>query len=155
MATTWIVSANAGRARVFAQAAPVDPLQEINDMVSPTAREPERDIETDRLGQRSASKSRHNVGQATTPSGYQPNQTPRQHEAQLFARDLVHFLQQAKNEGRFAELCLVASPEFLGVLRGELDANLEKAVSVEIDKDFTQLGPQQLLERLRGHGRWH
>jgi protein required for attachment to host cells len=155
MDATWIVSANAGRARFFAQARPVDNLEEINDMVSPAAREREGELETDRLGQRAAAKSKHNVGMATTSSDYQPNQTPAQHQAELFARDVAHFLKQAQNEGRFQSLYLVASPEFLGVLRKQLDANLGKAVSVEIDKDLTNVSAQELRERIRTHTQKH
>lgn len=152
MTATCIVSANAGRARIFLQARPTDSLQEINDMVSPSARQREGDLETDDLGQRSASKSRHNVGMPTQPSGYQPNQTPAQHEAELFARDVAKYLLDAHNEGRFARLCLVASPEFLGVLRREVAPPLKSAVSLEIDKDYTHDTPAVLLDRLKRQG---
>lgn len=155
MDATWIVSANAGRARFFAQARPVDNLAEINDMLSPSAREREGLLETDRLGQRSAAKSRHNVGMSTTSSDYQPNQTPEQHETELFAREVAKFLKQAQNEGRFGSLCLVASPEFLGVLRKQLGGNLEKAVRVEINKDLTNASAQELRERIRSHQQKH
>ena len=155
MDSTWIVSANSGRARFFAQARPVDNLEEINDMVSPAAREREAALETDTLGQRSAAKSKHNVGMATTSSDYQPNRTPKQHEAELFARDVAHFLKQAQNEGRFGKLCLVASPEFLGVLRKQLDGNLGKAVALEIDKDLTSASAAELRERIQAHAQRH
>ena len=155
MDATWIVSANAGRARFFAQARPVDNLEEISDMVSPWAREREGDIETDDLGQRAAGKSRHGTGAATTGSDYQPHQTPKQHEAELFARDVAKFLRQARSEGRFGKLCLVASPEFLGVLRKQLEGGLEDAVSMEINKDFTMASAQELRERIRAHAQKH
>ena len=155
MDANWIVSANAGRARFFAQPRPVDNLEEIHAMVSPWARERDRDIQTDELGQRAAAKSRHNVGAPTTSSDYQPNQTPKQHEAELFARDVAKFLKQAKNEGRFAKLCLVASPEFLGVLRKQLDDNLESAVALQIDKDFTMSSAQELRDRIAAHNAKH
>ena len=148
MDATWIVSANAGRARFFAQAGATAALEEINDMVSPAARQRESDLETDDLGQRSASKSRHNVGQPTQPSGYQPNQTPLQHEAELFARDVAGFLIQAHNQGRFRKLCLVASPEFLGVLRKQVDPKLGTTVALEINKDYTHYSPAELKERI-------
>jgi protein required for attachment to host cells len=155
MDATWIVSANAGRARFFAQPRPVDALEEINDMVSPTAREREGQIVSDQMGQRAAAKSKHNVGQPTTSSDYQPNQTPAQHEAELFARDVARFLKQAQNEGRFRSLCLIASPEFLGVLRKQLDPNLESAVKVQIDKDFTRYSAAELKERIKAHTARH
>ena len=155
MDSTWIVSANAGRARFFAQPRPVDNLEEINDMVSPSAREREGLIETDQLGPRAAGKSRHNTGAPTTSSDYQPHQTPAQHEAELFARDVAGFLKKAHNEGRFRRLCLVASPEFLGVLRKQLDDNLGAAVSLEINKDFTSASAAELRERIRAHAAKH
>src|SRR5436305_744568 len=101
MDATWIVSANGGRARIFAQARGADALEEINDMVNTPARERVDATETDELGQRSASKSRHGTGQPTQPSGYQQHQTPPQHQEELFARDVAHFLIEAHDEGRF------------------------------------------------------
>lgn len=155
MNATCIVSANAGRARIFLQARPVDPLEEINDMVNVSARNREAELETDALGQRAASNSRHSVGQPTQPSGYQPNQTPAQHEAERFARDVAGFLLQAHQEGRFGKLCLVASPEFLGVLRRMVQPKLGSAVALEIDKDYTHDTPDELRERIRARLRKH
>jgi protein required for attachment to host cells len=42
----------------------------------------------------------------------------------------------------------VASPEFLGVLRKLLDPQLESAVRLEINKDYTQLGTKQIQEHV-------
>lgn len=155
MDSTWIVSANAGRARIFAQHRGADALEEINDMVSPTARERMDATETDELGQRAAGKSRHSTAAPTQGSGYQQHQTPPQHQEELFARDLAHFLVKAHDEGRFKDLCLVASPEFLGVLRREVKDKLGGTIKVEIDKDYTRESADELYrhvrERLRPH----
>jgi protein required for attachment to host cells len=151
MDATWIVAANAGRARFFSQVRPAASLEEIHDMVNPFAREREDAIVTDQVGQRSASKSRHNVGQPTVPSGYQPYRTPAQHETDLFARDVAEYLVHARNEGRFRKLCLVASPEFLGVLRKEVEPELGSVVSLEINKDYTSASPAELKERIKAH----
>jgi len=155
MDSTWIVTANAGRARIFAQHRGNDPLEEINDMVNAPAREPVRATETDSLGQRAAGKSRHGSGAPMQGNGYQPHQTPPQHQEELFARDVAHFLIHAHDEGRFKELCVVAAPEFLGVLRREMKDKLERAIKLEIDKDYTRESPDDLKrhvqERLRPH----
>src|SRR4051794_38841371 len=119
MDATWIVSANAGRARFFAQE-DARRLTEVNDMVNTAARLRAADTETDDLGQRAASKSRHSVGAPTQPSGYEPNQTPVEHQTENFARNVNNFLLQAYQDGRFRQLILTASPEFLGVLREQL-----------------------------------
>src|SRR4051812_30755662 len=155
MDSTWIVSANAGRARIFAQHRGADALEEINDMVSPTARERVNATETDELGQRSAAKSRHGSGAPSQENGYQQHQTPPQHQEELFARDLAHFLVEAHNEGRFRELCLVASPEFLGVLRKQVADKLGGTIKVEINKDYTRESAEALRQHLQERFRPH
>jgi protein required for attachment to host cells len=148
MEATWMVAANAGRARFFNAGT----LEEIFDMVSPTARERDDAIVTDRVaGERAASKSRHNVGQPTTQSAYQPHRTPSQHEADLFARDIAEFLEKAHDESRFARLYLAASPEFLGILRKQVERRLGSTEIREIDKDYTMTTPAELKQRIQEH----
>jgi protein required for attachment to host cells len=149
MTAAWIVSANASRARFFSQGNSAERLEEINDMVNTAARLRTAETETDDISLRSASKSRHSVGAATPQSGYQPNQTPAEHQTELFARNIADFLLQGHQEGRFQQIVLVVSPEFLGVLRKLLDPRLASVVSLEINKDYTQFSAEQLREQLR------
>lgn len=149
MNATWIVSANAGRARLFSHMHSAANLEEVEDMVNTSARLRAADLETDDIGQRSASKSKHSVGAPTQPSGYEPDQSPVERQTELFARKIADYLLKAHQEGRFQQLNLVASPEFLGVLRKLLDPQLESAVTLEINKDYTQFSPAQLLEQIK------
>lgn len=150
MNATWIVSANASRARFFSQMQASDHLEEVNDMVNDAARQRMLEVsETDKLGPTSATKSIHNVGGATPNKLYEPAQTPDQHQAELFARDIIDFLVQSHREGRFQELSLVVSPKFLGMLRSLLPQELESVVSLEINKDYTQFSGDQLLEHIQ------
>jgi protein required for attachment to host cells len=151
MDALWIVTANAGRARIFAQGDGSAALEEINDMTNTKARLRTVDTESDQIGQHAASKSRHGVGAPTQPSGYEPDQTPADHTAEVFARDVASFLLQAHNAGRFRALTLSASPEFLGILRKQLDAQVAAAVTTQIDKDFTQFGPAHLPGQIALH----
>jgi len=152
MPATWIVSANASRARIFAQRQAADPLDEVLDLVNEASRLRDRDLETDRpVEDKAASASRNNVGAPTTPSIYEPKQTAKKHEMELFARQVADQVVKAHNEGRFDQLCLVASPEFLGMLRKLLAPELHGALALEIDKDYTHSSPQQLREQLREH----
>jgi protein required for attachment to host cells len=151
MDATCIVTANAGRARFFSQARASDRPEEIDDMVNAAARLRTTEIETDALGQRAASKSRHSVGAPTQPSGYQPHQSPAEHQTEIFARAVADRLLQAQQEGRFSRLILAASPEFLGVLRKLLDPRVLAAVTLEINKDYTQLTPEKLREQIEAN----
>src|SRR5690606_35859678 len=148
MDSTWILSANAGRAKVFAWENRAAPLAEMVDMVNEGARQRTAETETDDLGQRSASKSRHSVGAPTQPSGYEPNQTPAQHQTEIFARDIANYLSKAHQQQRFRQLGLIASPASLGELRKQLDKTLAAQVSIEINRDYTQLTAQELREQI-------
>lgn len=120
-------------------------------MVNTASRLRNSDIETDAQGQRAASKSRHSVGAPTQPSGYEPNQTPTEHQAELFARSVAAYLLEGQQQGRYQRLVLAASPEFLGMLRKLLDAKVAAAVTLELNKDYTQLSADELGEQLLSH----
>lgn len=151
MNPTFIVTANAGRARFFSQARPNARLEEINDMVNTVARLRNSDTDTDGVGQRAASKSRHSVGAPTQPSGYEPPQSTTEHYTEIFARNVAEYLLRAQQEGRFERLVLAASPEFLGLLRKQLDPKVLSAITLEINKDYTQLAEDKLREQIEAH----
>lgn len=152
MDATWIVSANASRARFFSQAARTEPLEEIEAMVNAGARLRTSESESDKLSPVASGRSSQHNGAANAPgSAYQPQQTPAEHQTELFARNIAGFLLQGQQQGRFRQLCLVASPEFLGVLRKLLDPQLASLVSLEINKDYTHSSAEQLREQIKGH----
>lgn len=149
MTTTWIVSADAGRARIFAESDPHQPYVEVQDMVSANARARDIDINTDRLGSPSAAQSIHSTGGAAPNKQYQPAQTPEQHDAELFAKEICTFLTKALQEKRFGKLELVAEPKFLGVLRGQLDNQLKGVLGYELNKDYSHFNAHQLREQVQ------
>ena len=166
MPTTWIITANAGRARFFSENDPAEPLQELQDMVNNGARLRTQESETDRLGPRAAGKSSHSIGSAQSgaavhnnaPSGgasgaptsmYEPNQTPAEHETELFAKDISKFLMKSHQEGLFDRIVLSASPQFLGSLRANFDSHLKPLIKTEFNKDYTHVPPHQLREQLQ------
>jgi protein required for attachment to host cells len=152
MDATWIVSANASRARFFSQTSSSEPLQEIEDMVNAGARLRTSETESDKLSPVASGRSSQHNGAAIGPgSAYEPQQTPVEHQTELFARNVATFLLQGQQQGRFRHLCLVASPEFLGVLRKLLDPKLASAASVEINKDYTHFSGEQLREQIKAH----
>ncbi len=155
MDATWIVTANASRARFFAEPAPTEKLQEIKDMVNDAARLKTAESETDRMGPTSAAQSIHNTGGALPNKTYEPAQTPVQHATDMFAKEVAKYLLKAHQEGRYREIALVASPQFLGILRQQLDPQLERLVSVEINKDYTELSPEQLHEQIQAKKKIH
>ena len=161
MPTTWILSANSGRARIFAESDSSQPLQEIEDMVNSAAGMRTADTETDRLGPTSAAGSSHNIGnnagsgfahnaKAGAPNKqYEPNQTPQEHQSELFAKDVCQYLLKAQQDGKYQQLVIAAAPEFLGTLRANLDQQVKGVIKSEFNKDYTHSNGQQLREQLQ------
>jgi len=152
MEQTCVVVANASRARFFFLQGDSGELQEGSNLVGPAVRLRAAQTEADRLGPTSAGKSMHNTGGAAPNQAYQPPQTPQEHETELFARSIVDHLQERLQKGDFDQLALVASPEFLGVVRGLLSPQLQSVLRWSINKDYTQLTAPQLRDRLPGNG---
>jgi protein required for attachment to host cells len=150
MAAMWIVSANAGRARFF-ESKPWAPLEEIEDMVNDAVRVRASQMEPDRLGPTAATSNIHDTGGALPNKTYEPHPSPHKHKTEVFAKSICKQLLQAHQQGRFQQLTLVASPEFLGALRSCLDPHLKLLVTREINKDYTHVGPDQLREQIAQH----
>jgi protein required for attachment to host cells len=160
MQTTWIISANAGRARFFSESDPAEPLQEVEDMVNSAVRLRVLETESDKIGPTAATNSGHNIGgtqgvgfahngKVGAPNkAYQPAHTPAEQEAEQFAKDISHYLMKAHEEGRFQQLVVSASPQFLGALRSFLDPHVKQLIKLELNKDYTHFNAQQLREQL-------
>ena len=155
METTWIVTADEGRARIFATSDRTQPLQEIEDMVNPSARMRTSEKYTDGGDPTAAGKSIHNTGGALPNKQYEPPQTPEEHESESFAKGLCGYLLKAHQEARFQKLMLVAAPKFLGVLRVVLDPQLKPLVTKEINKDYSHSNAHQLREQLQAYDEKH
>lgn len=148
MDETWIVAANAGRARIFAQEKKGAPLREIGDMVNPSAHLRTSETEHERIGPLSAGKSAHNTGGALPNKNYEAPQTPEEQSNESFARSVCAFLLQAWQEKKFARFGLAASPQFLGLLRQLIDPQLKPLSSFEFNKDYTQSNARELQEQI-------
>lgn len=120
-------------------------------MVNEASRMSTSDVETDRMGPTSAGQSMHNTGGALPNKNYEPRQMPDKRAAEGFAREIADYLLRAHREGRFQQLSLVVSPQFLGALRKFLDPSLQDAVKLEVDKDYTHFSPEQLRQHIQMH----
>ena len=126
-----VLVANAGRARYFAREKRFSELREVGDRVHPESRMQGRDLERDAPGQ--ASRPAPNVPEDSLSEA----STPKKKEAEKFAHLLAADLKQARTDNVFAHLTLVAAPNFLGLLRQNLDEQTGKMVAQEIPKNVT------------------
>jgi protein required for attachment to host cells len=141
MATTWIVVADAGRARVFQSTTGSRQISEILDFVNPVAREPSRDMVTDADGRVFAHGGKGQPAHAAVPRA-----DPVEHETELFAKRVAEEVERGRTSSSFDELCLIAAPKFLGLLRKSLGKESHKLIHREIDKDLSRSSPAEILE---------
>jgi protein required for attachment to host cells len=133
MPTTWIVAADASRARIL-QVADQERLLEIENLVNPEGRLQDRELTTD------ANPRLHG------PGGMSAREEPSavEHSVELFSKRIGNYLEKARTDRRYDRLYLVAPPKFLGLLRKELGKEVEKLVSEDLSKDLSWFNAREI-----------
>lgn len=137
---TWILVADAGRARLFTLRPGRNRLVAERDWVDPAGRLPDRE-QTSSLGGRKS-------GSGGPVGTLAPATSPADHAAERFAHDLADTLEEGRVSHAYKDLVLVAPPQFLGLLKGELGTEVSRTVRHAIGKDYTQLPPDKLWAQL-------
>lgn len=141
MNSIWILSANSARATIFTAESAQTPLVELETFDNPDSRVKQADLASDRAGR---SFDSHGEGRHAMEAPLDPKQ-----QVQIgFAKRIADRLEQARVEHAFERLVLVAAPAFLGLLRPNFGPTLQSLVSLEVDKDYTALRPEELRARL-------
>lgn len=135
----WVVAADSSRARIFETSASRKPLRELETLTHPESRLHEGDLSDDGPGMVHES---HGEGRHLTDNHR------KQHEAEVFAREVCRRLEAGRVEGAFNKLYLVAPPAFLGQLRECLDAPTRKLVAEEIDKNVALAKAHEIRKHL-------
>jgi len=139
MEPTWILVADAARARLFRIDRPRGPLEEEADFVNPAERLPEHELGADEPGRvRGPGGKQHAYGR---------DEGMRMQEERRFAQDLIKQLRAGREQGKFRRLYLVAPPQMLGILRDMLDEHTSALVVESFDKDLVR----HTAEDIRGH----
>ncbi len=162
--TTWILVADRAQARIFVpEEAGTESLRQHVDFagragyLAPDVEEPEtlteqdafihpeshlsrQAVETDRAGRFDTTGSAQHSGD--------PEQDFKHQTAEHFAKKLVDYLEKARQKNQFDQLALVAAPLFLGTLRKTLTSSLSQMVTLELDKDYTKLKPEEIRKHL-------
>ena len=84
--------------------------------------------------------SRHGVGSEITP---------KEHEAQVFAKEVIDFLTNASDKNEFDHLYIVAGAKFLGLLRSEYTKGIKAKLSGEMDKELVHFNSKEILEHVQ------
>jgi protein required for attachment to host cells len=143
MAKTWILAADASRARIFELEQREKKLLEIEDFLNPEARLHEREINTDAHGRFFGGDRREGYTADDDVSAVD-------HTAELFAKRIGTFLDKARSQHRYQQLHLIAAPRFLGMLRRKLGKEVQKLVVEELNKDLSWFKARDLESYLNG-----
>jgi protein required for attachment to host cells len=137
MPKTWLLVADAAKARLFEiPRKGANPI-EIACFTHPDGRTPGQHPEHGRQGrtQESANPARHAI---------EPHTSLEEKHALQFADLLRDAIRQGRMENQYDQLVLMAPPRFLGVLRDRLDEQTLEYVVAEIGHDLLALSPTEL-----------
>ncbi|MGD8784992.1 MAG: host attachment protein [Thioalkalispiraceae bacterium] len=142
--TTWIIVADASRARIFERTGSSKDIHEKETLTHPASRLHEQELTSDLPGRAfdSEGAGRHAMGS---------KHEPKQNEADEFARQLAEHVDKARAENRFTKIIVVAAPAMLGDLRNRMTDETKKLVVNEIDKDLTQHTIEDIQQHLAAH----
>jgi protein required for attachment to host cells len=138
--TTWIITADSSRARIFEVADREQRLLEIEDFLNPDARLADRELTTDAHARLRGSGGQSSDREETSAA---------EHQTDLFSKKLGRFLDKARVENRYNRLYIVAPPKFLGLIRRDLSKEVVKLVKEELPKDLSWLNARDIERYLK------
>jgi protein required for attachment to host cells len=141
MSKPWIVVADQSKARIFTVDSPRGPLQEVEEIEHPEARERTQEFTTDLPGRTFDSSGLGGRHAMVTPTD------PKEQEAIRFARQVAEHVHSGCMQGRCDHLFLVAGPYFLGLLREHLSP-MNGVEVTEIGKNLGQYSSHEIRAHL-------
>ena len=129
---TWILIADAGRARVLQNMGPGKGTTAVDGLASESALPSStNEIVADRQG-----RSFESTGSTRHPM--EPRTDPREQMKRSYLEMLADQLDGKLQAGAFDRLVVVAPPQALGILRAAFSDRVKSAVSGELAKDLTK-----------------
>lgn len=129
-----IIVADAVHARVFRTHKGLKNLEEKEDFIHMESRRRNRELDADTAGRTGNQQS--TLSRTST----------RDNEEYSFARQLGKHLKELYNHDKFEELILIATPRFLGMLREELPAPLDRMETRSFSKELIYLSAGEIAE---------
>lgn len=135
-----IIVADQAEVRVLQPDATGELLDQTHHLANEEGRLKAHELKTDDHGM---------AGQSGGPGmrSMDPNVTPTQHQAELFAKEVADWLYQ-RVHNKTARVTLVAPPQFLGRLRDKLHAEVSEKIVQEIDKNYCSMNSKEIKRLL-------
>jgi len=141
MSKIWVLVADRSRARFFSAEKPVSQLVEVDGIMHEKGRMKEGELTSDGPG---TSSSASGIGGHAMAG----EKDARQHEAQIFAKEIFDMLHEAQEKHCFQHLYLVSDPGFLGILRQKIPGSLKPLVKQELNLNIASQSPDQIRKHL-------
>lgn len=139
---TWVLVADASRARIFEWTAPSRPLSEIADPANPEGRLKSSALDSDRPGI-AADAQGHRSGHPM-----QASRTAHEKSAEAFADQIATALADALAANEYERLVLFAAPQFLGLLRAKLADAVASVIVESSALDLVRESAESIQSRL-------
>lgn len=140
-AITWIVVADSAHAGILKRISTGE-LRELEALDHPQSRLHQGDLRT---GGEGAVTDRAGHGVRGTDSSV----TTGERHTSMFAGEIARYLSEARHQGLFDDLTLVAEPALLGALRKQLDPPTTHRVQRSVDKNWVSKSPEELVDLLK------
>jgi protein required for attachment to host cells len=141
--TAWILVGDTTKARIYTTELPEQPWTLVSEFEHPEGRESSREIRPSSPPGRMQSTA---LGGRRT--AVEPRTTPKEAEAERFAKTLADHLQSAIARRQFDHLTIVAGAHFLGLLLHTVSDQVTKHLKATVTKDLVALDASELRERL-------
>lgn len=144
MNKTWIVLANASRARVCERDAKAGGLHDLMDFVHTQSRQKGNELGFDQPGH-----VERGMGSGLRGgTDLDPRTDPRKKEHARFAREIAQYLDKGVASRQCERIVLIASNPFLGEIKAHLGAAAAAAVWVTAPSDLMALNGRELAQRV-------
>lgn len=142
MSNAWILVADSAHAELYSCTKIGGELELIEQLSHEESALMGRDLRSDKHGRSfdSAGQGRHAMSTMVSP---------KEHEAQLFAKQLADRLEEGRTHERCDRLVLVAAPDFLGLLRQAMSAECRELVVEELAKHLVGSPAREIRARLQ------
>lgn len=139
---TWILIADAARARVLHPRGLGHTLENVEGLTMETDHKRARELGADKPG-----RSFESVG--ATRHAVSPHSDPERLEDRRFAAAIIERLDKHAEQAEFEHLVVVAPPVMLGELRQALTPRLTAMLTATLDKDLTKIPEAKLAQHLK------
>lgn len=144
-AAIWVLTADAGRVRIFSTAHADGELVEFEDLLNPNMRLREGDATSTPKG-----RSMRRSMQGTGGSGqtFEPRHTQSEHSAESFAKVVCEKMEAARQQGKVRRIYLLSEPSFLGLIRKHVNPATKPLIVQELPRDLSRQSVAEIRRAL-------